>query len=99
MFDITVLKSEVTNHGYCLIDVYRAQGDLNDSWDIVPLEENNTFSRLPDARYGVNQPDYNEHTDYLAGYITEHFRRYDYRGHTYQETIIRVDDFIVASAN
>jgi hypothetical protein len=95
MSDCYILKSEILIHGYCLVDVYKSPGDLNDGWDIVALE-GDEFPRLPDARYGVNCPEYDEYTRYLSGYTTEHFKRWDLNGHTYEETIIRVDGKIVA---
>jgi len=39
---------QFTDKGICKIDIYRALGDFNDTWDIVPVSED----RTPNASYG-----------------------------------------------
>jgi hypothetical protein len=54
------LISRTTNNlGMCIVDIYRQPGDLYESWDIEPYNDGNP-ARLPDARYGVDQPDYGD---------------------------------------
>lgn len=84
-------KSSV-NYGLCLIDIYRASGDLYSSWDIVPYEDGK-FSRLPDARYGVNQPVYSDddadrNTPLNISVVSE---IYDNNGHTVKQVSVYGD--------
>jgi hypothetical protein len=86
-----ILKTEKINHGpRCLIDVYRAPGDLYDSWEIVYPDENGEFDKLPDAGYG---PDAAERDVTLFDFepmpVTEHFCRWDEDGYTQSETYIK----------
>jgi hypothetical protein len=55
-----LIKSDKIEMGICLIDIYRASGDLHESYDIVKQSEDGSFPRLPDARYGVDQPEYDD---------------------------------------
>jgi len=95
------LENTMTEAHAALIDVYREPGDLYDNWDIVYLEADGTASRLPDARYGVNQPDYPSDEVRLeqARYqmVSEQSRRWDRNGHDYHSTAIYADGRCVAS--
>jgi len=95
------LENTMTEARAALIDVYRAPGDLYDNWDIVYLEADGTASRLPDARYGVDQPEYasDEVRWEQARYqmVSEQYRRWDRNGHTYSSTAIYADGRCVAS--
>jgi len=53
-----LINTQRENLGLCLYDTYRADGDLHVTIDIVKQQSDGSFARLPDARYGVNQPDY-----------------------------------------
>ena len=55
-----LIKSDKIEMGICLIDIYRASGDLYSGYDIVQVSEDGSFPRLPDARYGVDQPEYDD---------------------------------------
>jgi hypothetical protein len=55
-----LIKSDKIEMGICLIDIYRQMGDLYSSYDIVKQSEDGSFARLPDARYGVDQPEYDD---------------------------------------
>jgi hypothetical protein len=45
--------------GNCIIDIWSAPGDLFDSWDIVPRNQDGTFDRAPNASYGPDAPEDN----------------------------------------
>ena len=95
------LDNSVTEASPALIDVYRQPGDCYDAWDIVYLDADGTASRLPDARYGVDQPDYpsDEVRWEQARYqmVSEQYRRWDRNGHEYSSTAIYADGKCVAS--
>ena len=95
------INNETTDAQPALIDVYRAPGDCYAAWDIVYLEADGTASRLPDARYGVDQPDYpsDEVRWEQASYqmVSEEYRRWDRNGHTCSSTAIYADGRCVAS--
>lgn len=90
-----LISSEKVNHGLCLIDIYRAPGDLYSSWDIIYWNNGNP-SRVPDASYG---PDARDRV-IDAGRpvkVLEVIEKWDRNGHIITETTIYVDGKIVAS--
>jgi len=91
-----------TKPALALINVYRALGDINDSWDIVFLDPDGTVDRLPDARYGVDQPEYDKDEDRLKAakpqMVHEEFRSYWRNGHTHSITSVFADGILVASS-
>ena len=53
-----LIEKKVSYLGKCAIDVYCEVGDLYESFDIVQIDDNGNLPRFPDARYGVNAPEY-----------------------------------------
>lgn len=92
-----ILDEQITDYGICLIDVYRAFGDLYDSWDIVPQNSDGTFTRYPNAGYGPDARErYTEDWDFEPVQIIEEYCRWDDNGWTKSETIIKADGGVVA---
>jgi hypothetical protein len=85
-----LISRRTTDLGVCFIDVYRQPGDLYDSWDIVPWNDGSPH-RLPDARYGVDQPEYGELTidDFKPMHLTEVTEHWDVNGWSHYETYIK----------
>ena len=85
-------------HGLCLVDVYRAPGDLYDSWDIVPKNPDGSFSRKPNAGYGPDARDRDvEEMEFAPVFVVEEYKRWDVNGWTQGETVIRANGKIIAS--
>lgn len=92
-----ILKSEKIDRGICLIDTYKAPGDLYDSWDIVQANSDGTFPRKPNAGYGPDAVDRNvEDWDFEAVHVIEEYTRFDENGWTKSETVIRANGKLVA---
>lgn len=78
-----------TDLGICLIDVYRAPGDLYSSWDIVQANPDGSFSRVPDARYGPDAPNYELSVgDFTPVHLVEIHEHWDRNGWSERSTRI-----------
>jgi len=93
-----VINKETIDRGICLIDVYRAPGDLHSSWDIVPISPDGTFPRLPDAGYGPDARDRDvEDMEFEPLRIVEIRTHLDDNGWSKWRTEIRGDGKIITS--
>jgi hypothetical protein len=80
----------------CIVDIYRQPGDLYESRDIEPYNDGNP-ARLPDARYGVDQPDYGDLTveSYTPMELVEIVEAWNINGHTSYTTSITIANGIL----
>lgn len=80
-----VINKETVDYGSTSVDIYRASGDLYDSWVI---------GENPDATYGgVERVPSPRH-----GYVKEVWTTYDNNGHSMREVELIVDGKVLSSA-
>lgn len=85
-----VLDVDIRDYGLSVVSIYRAPGDLYESWQIQPADS----GVEPDARYGPDAPEYNP---LYEGHAIEKTIRWNDNGWTKRKTWLEINGRCKAS--